>query len=275
MEAIVPKITDDVANTLFINLLMKCHEHRKPGGFYKDPVACRVVESVDYDFSKFEKGKKMSTSIAMRAKYFDDVTEEFIRDRPEPVVVFAGCGLDARYHRLAPPLTDKAVFYELDLPEVITLRKQLLPPGDNDILLPGSVFDTEWMDTLKKAHPTADFLFTLEGVVIYFDNQEVGRMMRNLAQRFAGGKVLFDAVSSWLCRNQDRMGLTKTTKSPMKLALDDEREVEAWADNLRLESCRFYSDFKEFRHAPFAMRTMIKLVPVFRKSSKIISCAID
>jgi O-methyltransferase involved in polyketide biosynthesis len=275
---VTPAITDDIADTLFINLLMKCREHRRADGFYKDPEACRIVESVDYDFTRFEKAQKTSASIAMRAKHFDDVTAEFIRSRPKPVVVFIGCGLDARYHRLenmGEELTDKAVFYELDLPEVTELRGRLLPPGDNDSLLPGSVLETDWMDELKNAHPDADFLFTLEGVFIYFDKEQVKQVMGNLASRFSGGRVLFDATSGWLCRNQHRIAGTRITKAPMKLALDDEKEVEDWAENLRLESSLFYPDLKDFGYAGLFQKIVCKVAPVVKKSSRIICCALD
>ncbi|WP_394330816.1 hypothetical protein [Niabella ginsenosidivorans] len=36
----------------------------------------------------------------------------------------------------------KAIFYELDLPEVIALLKQLLPSAANDLYLPHSMFET-------------------------------------------------------------------------------------------------------------------------------------
>lgn len=273
MERIVPSITDEIADTLFINIAAKCREHRKSGGFYNDPTACRIMESVDYDFSRFDKGMGASVAVAVRAKYFDDMTAEFVRSRAEPVVVFVGCGLDPRYHRLDRDVADKAVFYELDLPEVICLREQLLPPEGNEVLVPGSMLETDWMDDLKKAHPNADFMFTMEGVCIYFDNEAVKGVMSNLARRFAGGQVLFDATSSWLCRNQHRISKTNITMAPFKLKLDDEHEVEQWSNDLHLESCRFYSDFRETRQAGFLQSFMIRMIPVLRNSSRIICCS--
>ncbi|MEF2229441.1 MAG: class I SAM-dependent methyltransferase [Pseudodesulfovibrio sp.] len=275
MDPVIPHITDDVADTLFINILMKCHEHRRKNGFYHDPMACHLVESVDYDFTRFEKGKNSSVCIALRAKYFDEVVEAFIRAHPDPVVVFVGCGLDPRFHRLNPATAAKAVFYELDLPEVIALREQLLPHADNDRLLPGSMLDTGWMDGLRRDHPESTFLFTMEGVCIYFEKAAVRRTMSALAARFPGGKVLFDATSSWLCRNQERIIGSRILKAPFRLALDDEREVETWADNIRLESCRYYPDFRDFRHTGLVQNLMLRLVPQFKKSSRIIACELE
>ena len=272
MQPVVPEITDDIADTLFINLLMKCREHRRTGGFYSDPTACRTTESVDYDFSRFAKGKGNSVCIAIRAKYFDEQTEAFIRENKEPVVVFVGCGLDARRQRLDPQAAARAVCYELDLPEVIELREQLLPGCENDRMLPGSLLETDWMDRLRRDHPGAAFLFTMEGVCIYFDKDDVRKTMAELAERFPGGRVLFDATSSWLCRNQHRIKGSDIAKARFRLMLDDEREVETWHKNLRLASCRYYPDFPEFRHSGLVQRMMLRCVPTFRKSSRLITC---
>lgn len=43
------------------------------------------------------------------------------------MVVNIGCGLDTRYQRIKEK--KNAVFYELDLPEVMALRERLLPPA--------------------------------------------------------------------------------------------------------------------------------------------------
>ncbi|MDR1565801.1 MAG: class I SAM-dependent methyltransferase [Treponema sp.] len=54
-----------------------------------------------------------------------------IETHPHPIVVLIGCGLDARVQRLGN-VAKKAVFYELDIEEVINFRKQLLPPVENE-----------------------------------------------------------------------------------------------------------------------------------------------
>lgn len=275
MDAVAPKITDNVAHTLFINLYMKCFEHNRPGGFYHDPTACRLLNSVDYDFTQFEKGKASSVCIALRAKHIDDLAADFIRNNEKPVLVFVGCGLDARFNRLGRNLSDRAVVYEMDLPEVMELREQLLPPGKNDILLPGSLLETDWMDKIREDHPDASFFFAMEGVCIYFDIKTVERCMSNLARRFPGSQVVFDSTNSWFIRNQKRFKGGHVPTARFQLALDDERVVTKWASNIRLRSCKHYPDFENFRHAPFMQRVMMRLVPTFRNTCRIINFAMD
>jgi O-methyltransferase involved in polyketide biosynthesis len=146
-------IQDNIADTLYIPLLMKCNETQRKAPFFSDPVACDIVKKIDYDFSKFENAVRSSVGVAIRAKYFDEPTADFIQTHKNPVVVNVGYGLDTRYERLGPEITGNAVFYELDIPEAMALRERFLHESENNIYLKGSIFETDWMDGLKDKHP--------------------------------------------------------------------------------------------------------------------------
>lgn len=267
-------ITDDVADTLFIPLYMKCRESGKHNSVLKDPMACDTLAQIDQNFSKYDKALDSALGICIRAKFYDDITCRFIRNRKNPVVVFIGCGLDTRFSRLGKVLTDRAVFYELDLPQVIDMRRHLLPPRDNDLFLSTSMFETQWMDTIKQAHPDGDFLFVAEGVFLYFEKARVAAVMAELAQRFSGARILFDVTSSWMCRNQHKMSAVKMTKAPFCLELDQISEIETWAPNLAVRDVRHYGDFKAWKQAGFLRYWMLRLVPFLKNASRIVSCDI-
>ena len=55
MNKIKPEIKDDIAETLFIPLLSRAHESHRKDAILKDPMACELVEKIDYDFAKFGK----------------------------------------------------------------------------------------------------------------------------------------------------------------------------------------------------------------------------
>ena len=249
---------DNIADTLYIPLLMKRNESNRRKPFFRDPFACEMVNKIDYNFSKYKKALRSSVGVAVRAKYFDEVTANFIQKHKNPIVVIIGCGLDARYQRLGKEITGKAIFYELDLPEVIELREKLLPIFENDIYLKYSMFETGWMDKLNDKHPQAAFLFVVEGVFIYFKKEQVKNVFVNLSKRFSTSKILFDVRSSWLCKHSP-VHDPEITKSPFKLALDDDKEIENWAKNLKLESVQHYGDFKEWKRSGFIKYWLIRL----------------
>jgi O-methyltransferase involved in polyketide biosynthesis len=142
-------IQDNIADTLYIPLYVKCRETMRNNPFFRDPTACEMLRNVGYDFSKYEKAVRSSVGVAIRAKYFDEFTATFIQTHRNPIIVIIGCGLDAHYQKLGQEIRQKAVFYELDIPVAIQLREKLLPPCENDIYLQHSMFETDWMSIVK------------------------------------------------------------------------------------------------------------------------------
>ena len=138
-----------VAETLLIPLYMRAKESRRKGdAILKDTMAEQLVDSIEYDYSQFDGAKMSEVGCVVRGKYFDDAIRRFILSHPHPVVVNVGCGLDTRYQRIGND--QAAVFYELDLPEVIDLRRKLIPETGEDRYIAASLLETGWMDALKK-----------------------------------------------------------------------------------------------------------------------------
>lgn len=155
MNKIKPEIKDDIAETLFIPLLSRAHESHRKDAILKDPMACELVEKIDYDFAKFGKITMSTTGTTIRLRHFDRLVQRFI-DRKvteDPVVVSIGCGLDSRFQRVSNH--NQATFYELDLPEVINLREKLFPASAKDLTIKGSMLETDWMDMLRQNILTA------------------------------------------------------------------------------------------------------------------------
>jgi O-methyltransferase involved in polyketide biosynthesis len=274
-QAKIPNnIQDNIADTLYIPLLMKCNETRRKAPFFSDPFACDIVNKVDYDFSKYENAVRSSVGVAIRAKYFDQLTEDFIQKHKNPIVVNVGCGLDTRYERLGPEITGSAVFYELDIPEAMELRERFLHASENDIYLKGSIFEIDWMDQLKNKHPRAAFLFIAEGVFMYFGKEQVKGVFVNLSERFPNSNILFDVTSSWMCKNSHRHDTVKHTSAPFQLALDDDKEIETWAKNLKLESVRHYGDFRAWKRCGFMTYWVMRMIPKIKNASRLMSYTI-
>jgi hypothetical protein len=61
---------------------------------------------------------------AATAKCFDDLANRYLSDHPGCTVINLGCGLDTRFWRINH---DQCRYMDLDLPEVIALKRELLP----------------------------------------------------------------------------------------------------------------------------------------------------
>ena len=90
------KIQNAVSETLLIPLYMKYLDTQQNRPILNDPAALRLVPQIDYDFTRFRAARNSRVGTALRARYFDQVTADFIRRHPEGIVVILGCGLDGR-----------------------------------------------------------------------------------------------------------------------------------------------------------------------------------
>jgi len=268
-------ITDSIADTLYITLAMKCKETRQKNPFFSDPYSCDMLEKIDYDFSKYDKAIRSSIGVAIRANYFDTIEREFILNNPKPIIVHVGCGLDTRFLRLGKQITEKAIFYELDLPEVIEIRKKLLPEFKNNICISASMFETAWMDELIKKHGNANFLFMVEGVFMYFEPEQVKSVVMNITQRFNKSILVFDSVNSWMCKNSHRHDTVKLTNTSFKFPLDNPYDIEKWSDKIKLEKVKLFSEFKEWRKSGIINNIVMRTIPAIKNASKMLMYKIN
>lgn len=235
-----------VEETLLITLYMRAKETRRKDAILRDELACELVDKIDYDFTKFDKASMSALGCVIRGRHFDDKAQNFIRGTKHPVVVNIGCGLDTRYQRIKEK--KDAVFYELDLPEVMALRERLLPPPDkNDIPLAASLLESGWMDELRKKHPDSHFIFIIEGVVMYFYEEQVKTLLKRLASRFPGGEIHFDVCGTMFQKKSIKNDSVKHTNAKFRCGIDDGRIIEQWVPQLKMADNLSYMDIEKKR----------------------------
>ena len=78
MEKIRITLKDNVAETLLIPLWMRAEESKRSDALFHDEISCKLVNSIDYDFSKFDKDKHSQNGVAIRTAYLDHIIEEYI-----------------------------------------------------------------------------------------------------------------------------------------------------------------------------------------------------
>lgn len=164
------KFESIVAETLLIPLYYRAKESRRKNPILNDKVAEGLVDSLEYDYSRFDGAKLSEVGCVVRGWFFDRAVRRFIGKHADAVVVNVGCGLDTRFQRIGD---GKAVFYDMDLPEVIALRRELIPEQPGNPYIAASLLDAGWLDDLRRRHPDAHFIFVVEGVLMYFYEKQV------------------------------------------------------------------------------------------------------
>ena len=161
---------------------------------YSDESAVRLVQQVDYDFSELAK-KSESTmqrfgflEAAMRQNNLAWEIIDYLKTHPAAAVVNLGCGLDDTGRKCD---NGRCKIYNLDFPDVIAAREQLLPPGEREKNIPCDLNDLSWFDKIDASDGA---VFFAAGVFYYFLKEQVKVLARAMAAAFPGGKLVFDAA---------------------------------------------------------------------------------
>ena len=95
--------------------------------------------------------------------------------------------------RFTASITGLIHWYDLDLPAVIDIRKQLLPEPDRVTYIAKSLLDPSWCKDIKH---TEDGVFMIAGGVLgWFEEAQVKQFFSMLADNFPDGEIVFDAMS--------------------------------------------------------------------------------
>ncbi len=235
-----------VSRTLLIPLYFRAMESQRPDALVRDPKAVELVSRLDYDFSDVQELKKDQVNYLLRMREFDRQARAFLAEHPARVIVDLGCGLDTRFERAD---NGQVVWYGLDLPEVIELRKELLAETPRSHFIGCSVLDFAWMEALS-SQAGKPILFLAEAVLVYLEDADVKRLVQSLAGRFPGAELVCEVYSPAVVRFHPRPAAVAQPRWGLK----DDREIEAWAPGIRLLSRWYYFDQPEPRQG--AMQLM-------------------
>lgn len=182
-----PSTLTGVSETALLTLGRRAHQARHPEAIIDDPMAIRLVDAFDVDFSKFGRGAQET---ALRALAFDGATIDYLSTHPSATVVALAEGLQTSFWRLSSALPDADFrWLTVDLPPVVELRRRLLPSSPRINNLAQSALDFSWMDEID----TRDGVFiTAEGLLMYLQPDESMRLITECAKRFPGGQMMFD-----------------------------------------------------------------------------------
>jgi O-methyltransferase involved in polyketide biosynthesis len=230
--------------TNLVTLYLRAYESRSRRPILGDHIAAEAVDRIDYDFKRIHRTSLPASNqylVALRAKQLDDWCAAFLARHPDAVVLHLGCGLDGRGFRLAPP--PSVLWFDLDQPAVIELRRRLYDDTDSYRMIGSSVTDPQWLDHIPTGRPT---LVVAEGLLMYLQESEVRQLLERLTDRFDSGELLFDTLSALAPR------LSKVlTRGIITWGIRDARDIETWNPSLRfLEQTSMLAGYRKIDSTP-------------------------
>ena len=217
---------------------------------YRDETAVRLIDQLDYDFSEAEKNSHSlmqrfgSLEVAMRQYDLAFEVRDYLKNHPSATVVNLGCGLDCTGRSCD---NGGCKIYNLDFPDVITVRNELLPAGDREQNIPCDLNDTAWFSQIDAS---GGAVFFASGVFYYFLTEQVKALVQRMADAFPGGVLAFDAAN----RTAVKM-IAKTWLKSAKIqdvgayfaVSDAPKEIGAWDSRLQVTSRGYMLGYNDLR----------------------------
>jgi methyltransferase (TIGR00027 family) len=258
-ELLEVKITD-ISSTMLLTLYCRAMESLSSDPVINDPEAVRITTALNSllanssdrmykDLGEGKLNRKLMLFISLRAQKFDDYARAFLMSNPAGTIVNLGCGLDTRFWRIA---NGKMSFYDLDLPEVIELKKKLCKETERYHMIASSVLDYDWLSLLKNK-VTGPVLFLAEGLFMYLEKNDVKELVLKLQSGFPGSELVCEVVNEsvahgWLkglmdmrMHGQLHVGGEVTFLSGIR----NGKEMENWSSGIKLMDEWSYFDSTE------------------------------
>ena len=218
---------------------------------YRDETAVRLIDEIDYDFSQAEKNSRSlmqrfgALEVAMRQCDLAWEVREYLKAHPNAAVVNLGCGLDNTGRACD---NGRCKIYNLDFPDVITVRNELLPAGEREQNIPCNLNDTAWFTGIDASDGA---VFFASGVFYYFLTEQVKALVQAMASAFPGSILVFDAANKTAVKMIAKTWLksAKIQDVGAYFAVSDAKsELSPWDSRLQISSRGYmlgYNDLKD------------------------------
>jgi O-methyltransferase involved in polyketide biosynthesis len=248
--------------SLFLTLGGRALDSRLPRPFLGDTMADEILTTVGHDLAKFPAlttklldPKTKVFDIAVRAKRLDEVVRRFVVHHPDAVVLDLGAGLDGRMFRVDPPPT--VGWYNIDFPEVIALRRQVLPQSTNAHSIGADLTDPDWLDDVPTDRPT---VIVADGLVAFLPQDDFVSLLNRLTSHFPSGELAFNLYTTyavWAVKHLS--GTAAIAGGVANPGFNDPRQPERWVGALKLIEEIFLTRAPEVAELPLIVRVTSRL----------------
>ncbi len=181
---------NEVNRTLFIPLYGKALVSRQ-NIILKDTMAEQIWEAEAFPVHGKSGSKWLAYNMAMRARVFDDWTDEMLKPDRDACVLHIGCGLDSRCLRVRQPYRR---WIDCDFPDVIAVRKKYYEEKDNYSMMAADASHPEQIKTLPESDAA---VVVLEGLCMYLTKEQLHDLLKSLKEKYRELHILMDVYTEF------------------------------------------------------------------------------
>jgi len=231
----------DVSSTMLITLYARARESLSEDPIIRDPKAVEMIEIIKKEITgsdnpihrKILKGSynsKLAVTMALRSRRFDRYVTDFLSEYPGGTVINLGCGLDTRFYRID---NGTVIWYDIDFPEVIELRKRFMEENSRHVFIGNSILSPEWIAKVKTGGP---YLILAEGLLMYLTEVAVRELFSSIQRELGSAEIVCEVTNSfWVDKMNSawvkwkfKRQLGMTGGAVFSFGVPDSRYFESW-----------------------------------------------
>ncbi|MDP3274621.1 MAG: class I SAM-dependent methyltransferase [Deltaproteobacteria bacterium] len=236
-----PVALGEVQRTLLVPLWARAKEQSVLSPLLRDPLAPQVLASLDWDARLLDQARASQLGCVVRAAQIDQWICSFVAEHPEATIVELGVGLNTRAMRLREGLSRSVRWYEVDLPDVMSLRDQCIARQENCVRISADLRDLSSLRALLSA-PNRSTLVVAEGVLVYLAPNEVRSLLRWLVRDLGAHELIFDCMAPIVRTLQGLHDAMRHFDARFTWEIADISELTRWEPSLRIaDNVSFYA----------------------------------
>lgn len=251
-----------VQETLMLPLYGRvyCEEHF-PNTF-PNRASREAAQQVDYDFEKLKSSELNMVTWGLRARMLQDAARDYLKHHPKATVINLGCGLDLSFAEID---NGSCKFINMDLPDVISAREQIVALRDREFNLAGDLMDFEWMDRIRKEPYNvniADGVYIISGgVLMYFHTEQMYQFFLALAKAFPGGGICFDGENESGMKKSNKIVQKTGNGTAIYFPIENSRKLfSKWGNCFSQVQERPFPDYvKKSREIPLKWKLILQM----------------
>lgn len=246
----------DVQTTALIPVAVKANETLRKKPRVRDDVAVEIIRTLGIDTKPYDKFMSHEGVIA-RTVMLDRMVKEFVAGNPDAVIVNLGAGFDNRFARVD---NGRILWFDIDLPDSIELRRKVFKERDRVTMVAGSVLDDVWCAKVKSGIPTAGrkVLFLAEGLFMYFTLDEIKTILSILKNNFPGATLIAEQNNPMMVKNQKYHDTVKNTNAVFKSGTWSGQEIADLVSGIRfVEEHSFNEEMRKHSFGGWLFATLL------------------
>lgn len=218
----------DVQETMLIPLVIRANETARPNARINDYKAVEIMKNFKENMDKFDKFLSHEGVIS-RTLLFDREVKEYIKKYPNAICVNLGCGLDNRFERVD---NGQILWYDIDLKDVIEVRKNFFDEKERVKMIIGSVLEREWTKYIPK---NRKIIFIAEGLFMYFSKEQVTKILNIMSDEFENFVFLVELMPKFSAKMTKHHDTVKNTNAKFGWGVDSGYDLEILCKNMKLK----------------------------------------